>query len=169
MNSRLILKASIITLGVPGSAIFLLPYAIMHRTGVTHLPDVSVVSFLAIIAGLTGLAVLLFCITGFAVHGNGTLAPIDPPKVLIIRGPYRYTRNPMYLAVVSILLSEALFFNSSSLLIYAVGVFLCFHLFVRIYEERHLRSQFGKSYEDYCVAVPRWLVTTRGYTPTYPV
>lgn len=163
MNSRLILKATIITLLMPGTVILLIPYLILCQSGVTDWPNISSVTVLASIAGLAGLAVLLYCIWEFAVHGKGTLAPIDPPKVLVVHGVYRYTRNPMYLAIIVVLLSETLFFNNLWLLIYATLALLGFHLFVILYEEPRLRSQFGESYKEYFKAVPRWRITTRGF------
>jgi protein-S-isoprenylcysteine O-methyltransferase Ste14 len=119
-------------------------------------PEMTVLNLFAAATGLAGLAVLLYCIWGFSVNGRGTLAPIDPPKVLIVRGLYRYTRNPMYLGNIIVLVSEAFLFRSTGLFIYASIVLLCFHLFIVFYEERHLRSQFGQSYEDYLHSVPRW-------------
>ena len=163
MNTKLALKATFTTLLIPGTVILLVPYFILHRSRVTDWPQPSFVTFLAIISGLTGLAVLFHCIWGFAVHGKGTLAPIDPPKGLVIHGSYRHTRNPMYLAVILVLLSEASYFGSFSVLIYAAAVFLGFHLFVVLYEEPHLQSRFGESYMEYASAIPRWRITLRGF------
>ena len=163
MNSKLILKAALITLSMPGTVIFLIPYFILHRSHIAHWPGISGVAVLAMLAGSAGLIVLLFCIRGFAVHGKGTLAPIDPPKVLVIHGLYRHTRNPMYLAIIVVLLSEALLFESVSIIIYASAVLLGFHLFVLLYEEPHLRSQFGESYEEHIKTIPRWRITLRGF------
>lgn len=126
----------------------------------------SALSVVAGIVGLVGTGELLHCIWGFAVHGKGTLAPLDPPKVLVVREAYGYTRNPMYVAVVVVLVSEAVFFGSTALLIYAGIGFLGFHLFVLGYEEPHLRRQFGTLYDQYCRAVARWGIRFRPYTPS---
>jgi len=163
MNSKLALKATITTLLMPGTVVLLIPYFVLRHSGVTEWPNISGAVILASFTGLFGLAVLLHCITGFATFGKGTLAPIDPPKALVVRGLYRYTRNPMYLAVVVVLLSESLLFDSLSLLIYAVAVFLAFHLFVILYEEPRLRSLFGESYEEYSKSVPRWGAKLHGF------
>jgi protein-S-isoprenylcysteine O-methyltransferase Ste14 len=163
MNSKLVLKATIATLLMPGTVVLLLPYWVLKTTGVIDWPKFSSTAVLASIMGLVGLATLLYCIRGFANIGKGTLAPVDPPKVLVVRGLYRYTRNPMYLAVVVVLLSESLFFDSLRLLIYAGTVFLAFHLFVIVYEEPHLRTLFGASYEEYSKSVPRWGAKLRGF------
>jgi protein-S-isoprenylcysteine O-methyltransferase Ste14 len=104
-----------------------------------------------------GIAVFAWCVWDFAVAGRGTLAPVDPPRVLVTRGLYRRVRNPMYVGVVSILVGEALLRDSATVLAYAGGVWLMFHLFAVLYEEPHLRRQFGASYDDYRRRVPRWL------------
>jgi protein-S-isoprenylcysteine O-methyltransferase Ste14 len=104
-----------------------------------------------------GAAVLLHCIWGFAAVGRGTLSPVDPPKKLVVKGLYRYDRNPMYVGVVTILLGEALLLESLALLEYALVGFAAFNLFVILYEEPTLRHQFGESYEHYCRHVGRWL------------
>ncbi|MCI0515308.1 isoprenylcysteine carboxylmethyltransferase family protein [candidate division KSB1 bacterium] len=111
--------------------------------------------------GLRGVGFLISCIWDFAAHGQGTLAPMAPPKVLVTHGFYRYTRNPMYLGVLGILLSEALFFSSLSLLIYPALILGSFHLFVVGYEEPHLRREFGEAYTAYCRTTPRWGVRFR--------
>jgi protein-S-isoprenylcysteine O-methyltransferase Ste14 len=163
MNTKLILKATLATLLMPGTIIGLIPYLIVHRSFSNGTIDISALSLIAIAAGLAGLTALVYCIWGFALHGHGTLVPIDPPKLLVVRGLYRFTRNPMYLAVMLALLSEVLLFRSFSLLVYAACTFVCFNVFVIAYEEPHLRTQFGKSYEDYLNAVPRWGLKFRTY------
>jgi protein-S-isoprenylcysteine O-methyltransferase Ste14 len=108
---------------------------------------------------LVGLGVLLLaaCIFEFARSGAGTLAPVDPPRVLVVRGLYRYVRNPMYLSVTMIILGEALVAGSRALLIYWSIWFLAANLFVIAYEEPTLRRRFGRSYELYTQQVRRWL------------
>ena len=84
-------------------------------------------------------------------------APIDAPKKLVVRGLYRYTRNPIYVGVLTVLLGWCVMFRGMNLLIYAFCVAVCFHLFVVFYEERRLRLQFGAEYDDYRAKVGRWL------------
>ena len=98
----------------------------------------------------------------FAVVGRGTLAPIDPPTVFVARGPYQFTRNPMYVGVSCWLLGLAALTNARILWWYAIGVMLAFHAFVVLYEEPNLRRRFGASYETYTQNVPRWLGRRRG-------
>ena len=104
-----------------------------------------------------GFALLVTCIVGFAREGHGTLAPYDPPNALVAAGPYRYTRNPMYVGVLAVLAGLALARWSAPLAIYAAGVATAFVVFVRVYEEPRLERQFGEAYRAYRSRVPRWL------------
>jgi len=105
-----------------------------------------------------GLGVVLLgaCIWQFASTGRGTLSPADPPTTLVVRGLYRYVRNPMYLCVSAIVLGEVLLAGSGALFMYWAVWFLAANLFVRGYEEPVLRRQFGPAYEEYMRRVPRW-------------
>jgi protein-S-isoprenylcysteine O-methyltransferase Ste14 len=111
-----------------------------------------------------GSALLATCIWEFARSGRGTLAPIDPPRDLVVRGLYRYVRNPMYLSVTVIVLGEALLAQSRALLLYWTVWFLAVNLFVIGYEEPALRRRFGPSYEAYTQRVGRWLPRFRSRT-----
>lgn len=104
-----------------------------------------------------GVTLLAACIVEFARRGRGTLSPVDPPRELVVRGLYRYVRNPMYLAVTMILLSEALLAGSSDLALYCAGFFLAANLFIIGYEEPYLRRHFGASYDAYTRQVGRWI------------
>jgi protein-S-isoprenylcysteine O-methyltransferase Ste14 len=104
-----------------------------------------------------GAVLLAACIFEFARSGRGTLSPVDPPRHLVVRGLYRYVRNPMYLSVTMIVLGEVLLTRSLALAVYWVIWFLCVNLFVIGYEEPTLRRQFGASYDEYCQRVGRWI------------
>jgi protein-S-isoprenylcysteine O-methyltransferase Ste14 len=109
-----------------------------------------------------GLALLLWCVREFYVAGKGTLAPWDPPRHLVTTGPYRYTRNPMYVAVLTILAGWALCLQSSRApLTYAVFFAVIFHLRVLFFEEPWAARNFGAVWQDYVARVPRWLVGKR--------
>jgi ribosomal protein S18 acetylase RimI-like enzyme len=82
---------------------------------------------------------------------------VDAPKKLVVRGLYRYTRNPMYVGVLAVILGWVLVFRAVSLSGYAAFVGFCFHLFVVLYEERHLHQTFADDYDAYCTRVGRWL------------
>jgi protein-S-isoprenylcysteine O-methyltransferase Ste14 len=104
-----------------------------------------------------GAALLAGCIVEFARSGRGTLSPVDPPRLLVVRGLYRYVRNPMYLSVTTIVLGEALLAESWPLALYWAIWFLVANLFVIGYEEPTLRRRFGASYEEYTRQVGRWI------------
>jgi protein-S-isoprenylcysteine O-methyltransferase Ste14 len=106
---------------------------------------------------LIGAGMFLGCVWLFGSYGRGTPAPIDAPKKLVQRGPYRWVRNPMYLAVLTIIAGEALFFRSWHIGIYLLCLACIFQLFVMLYEEPTLSFHFGALYEDYRRDVPRWL------------
>lgn len=113
-----------------------------------------------------GTALLAVCIFEFARSGRGTLSPLDPPRHLVVRGLYRYVRNPMYLSVTTIVLGEALLAHSIALGLYWVIWFLGANLFVIGYEEPTLRHRFGASYDGYTQQVGRWIPRFRsGETP----
>jgi len=103
-----------------------------------------------------GLPLLLDSFARFALQGLGTPAPVAPPKHLVVSGLYRYVRNPMYVAVSSLIFGQGLLFGSVQVLKYGVAVFVGFHLFVLLYEEPVLRDKFGPEYDSYCRNVRRW-------------
>jgi protein-S-isoprenylcysteine O-methyltransferase Ste14 len=104
-----------------------------------------------------GAVLLAMCIVEFARSGRGTLSPLDPPRELVVRGLYRYVRNPMYLSVTTIVLGEAMLTRSSALTVYWALWFVFVNVFVIGYEEPTLREMFGRSYEDYARRVGRWI------------
>jgi len=108
--------------------------------------------------------ILLYILSAavFAIRGRGTPAPVDPPKQLIVGGVYSFTRNPMYLAVLSLVLGLSVLLGLWPLLGYAIFLFLFFHVVVVFYEEPTLRRQFGGTYEEYCKKVPRWWFRLKG-------
>jgi protein-S-isoprenylcysteine O-methyltransferase Ste14 len=115
------------------------------------------VQFLGLLLTASGAVLLAACIVEFARTGRGTLSPVDPPRRLVVRGLYRYVRNPMYLSVTAIVLGEVVLTRSTALALYWVTWFTCVNLFVIGYEEPTLRRQFGPSYDEYVKRVPRWV------------
>jgi protein-S-isoprenylcysteine O-methyltransferase Ste14 len=93
----------------------------------------------------------------FAVQGLGTPAPIAPTQNLVVTGLYRYVRNPIYVAVVAVILGQAILFGDWHLVIYGVLMWLAFHAFVLAYEEPVLAQTFGTQYEEFRANVPRWI------------
>jgi protein-S-isoprenylcysteine O-methyltransferase Ste14 len=99
--------------------------------------------------------------TLFVTQGRGTLAPWDPPRRLVVRGPYRHVRNPMITGVALILAGEAVFFRSWGIAI-ELGIFVIANaIWFPLVEEPGLRERFGPEYEEYRQRVPRWLPKVR--------
>jgi len=141
---------------LPGTVAGYVPFRLLRSGGQLCWPALSLSACLAALTTLVGAVVPLASVSEFFAAGHRTLAPIDPPRQLVVSGLYRFTRNPMYNGVVAVLLGQAWFFSSVRLLEYAATVLVCFHLFVVLYEEPSLESRFGESYLSYRKAVPRW-------------
>ncbi|MDJ0788079.1 MAG: isoprenylcysteine carboxylmethyltransferase family protein [Myxococcota bacterium] len=149
----LLLKNLVFTLLVPGTVAVALPWLISggpSRGASGTLP-------LAALFFALGGAIYVWCVWDFATFGRGTPAPIDAPKKLVVRGLYRFTRNPMYVGVLSVILGWVVWIQSLQLVAYAAVVATCFHLFTVLYEEPHLQREFGQDYLAYKAAVSRWL------------
>ncbi|MBA3725182.1 MAG: isoprenylcysteine carboxyl methyltransferase [Armatimonadetes bacterium] len=151
----LFLKNLAFTIIAPGTVAGLIPWWITRSDATELLPFV--------IVGITligiGAAIYLWCVWDFATFGRGTPAPIDAPKKLVVRGLYRYTRNPMYVGVLTALAGWAVMYLSEEVLAYGLCAFVAVHLFVVLYEEPHLRRVFGSEYKRYLSQTPRWLPT----------
>jgi protein-S-isoprenylcysteine O-methyltransferase Ste14 len=104
-----------------------------------------------------GIAVYFICASDFITVGRGTPAPIAPPTRLVVRGLYRFVRNPMYVGVGTLLVGETIFVAERPLAVYTAVVCVAFHLVVLLYEEPQLTRLFGDDYAKYRAAVPRWI------------
>lgn len=153
-----ILGSLIFLVVAPGVVAGLIPWWFAVRFGV-HEPFLGFEPFRwlgwALIA--FGAVLLIDCFARFALKGRGTPAPIYPTEELVVSGAYRFVRNPMYVAVVSLVLGQALVIGCLPLLWYGVGLFVVFHLFVLLYEEPTLRGTYGVRYDAYRAAVGRWV------------
>ena len=124
-------------------------------------PAAAPVRSLGLVLLALGLGLLLWCVRDFYVAGRGTLAPWAPPEQLVVVGLYRVTRNPMYVAVVLILVGWALAFGGLALWLYAGAVAIAFHLRVVFGEEPWLARRHGEQWTRYRASVPRWLLPRR--------
>jgi protein-S-isoprenylcysteine O-methyltransferase Ste14 len=109
-----------------------------------------------VVISAVGGALAIWCVLTFVVAGKGTPAPFDPPRQLVVTGPYRYMRNPMYFGAGLAISGAALYYQSIQLLAYATAFLLFFHFFVVLYEEPRLQRTFGDDYESYSRQVRRW-------------
>ena len=156
-----LVKTAIFTGIAPLSVGILIPAWLEDRYGT---PDV-IFGMPTAIAGyiflVYGIVLYLWCAWDFVRKGKGTPAPIDAPRKLVVSGPYRYVRNPMYVAVLCMIAAQVLHYFSKAVVVYFFSIFAAFHLFVLLYEEPHLRAVFGEEYQDYCRRVSRWLPRIR--------
>jgi protein-S-isoprenylcysteine O-methyltransferase Ste14 len=150
-----IVRTLIFTIFVPGFWTVVMPYWLVPHGISPDLCGMGVVGVLVVAAGVALYISTAFW--GFAIRGRGTPAPIDPPKKLVVEGPYQMVRNPMYWSVAFVIAGEALIFRSRPLGELAFAFFAAAMLFVLLYEEPALRRKFGAEYEEYCLRVPRWI------------
>lgn len=148
------LRALIAFLALPGVVALAIPLSL----GLRELRNGGEFSAWGLLPLCGGFVLLLWCVRDFYVAGKGTLAPWSPPRNLVVVGVYRYSRNPMYVAVTMMLAGWALCFRSPTLAIYAAGVVLAFHLRVVLGEEPWLARTHGTAWDDYKAKVPRWLM-----------
>jgi protein-S-isoprenylcysteine O-methyltransferase Ste14 len=147
----LFLRALLSFLLLPGVVAFLGPWLLAPPFDARQLHSIGIVIFVA------GVILLFLCVREFYVAGKGTLAPWDPPRHLVMSGPYRFSRNPMYVAVALILVGWAAAYGTRTLWLYALGVSVAFHLRVVLAEEPWQARTFPDEWERYKARVPRWL------------
>ena len=141
---------------VPGMVLGVIP-AWLVRTGRIPTADFGPARWLGLLPLAAGVALMIVCIVDFMSRGRGTLAPVDPPRHLVIAGPYRWVRNPMYVAGVCILIGETSWWEAPGLIAYLAVFWSGAHLFVVGYEEPALTARFGAEYVQYRERVPRWV------------
>jgi protein-S-isoprenylcysteine O-methyltransferase Ste14 len=152
-----IIGSSLFLVLAPGTVAVLAPWWISRWRMEPPFFGWSPLRIIGVVLILTGLPVLLDSFARFALQGLGTPAPVFPTKHLVVTGWYRYVRNPMYVAVVSIIVGQALLFGNIRLLEYGAAAWLVAHLFVLAYEEPTMRATFGEEYQQFCANVPRWI------------
>jgi len=140
-----------------GFVLVFLPARVLEWAGARPPASIGPAQAVGIGVVLVGGTIALWCVLAFAVIGRGTPAPFDPPRRLVVRGPYRRVRNPMYLGAGLALAGAAVYYGSIALFAFTGLFLLVAHLFVRGYEEPTLRKRFGADYEAYCGRVHRWL------------
>lgn len=148
----------------PGGVAGLTPYLISGWRRDHLLPGALRAAGVVLIA--IGVLSVVESFARFVLRGHGTPAPVAPPKDLVISGQYRHVRNPMYVALVAIVVGQALWLGSSGLALYAVVLLVLFHLRVVAYEEPQLVKLFGVEFATYRQAVPRWLPRVSPWRPS---
>jgi protein-S-isoprenylcysteine O-methyltransferase Ste14 len=148
-GSPLFWRALLAFLMLPGIVAGVVPFALRPTGRELYGPGLALLGI--------GLVLLLWCVRDFYVRGRGTLAPWDPPRTLVTIGLYRYTRNPMYVAVLTTLAGWATLYRSLPLGAYAAAVAVAVHLRVVHGEEPWLARTHGEAWSRYAASVPRWL------------
>ena len=146
-----------------GLLLVYLPSRILAWSGMVRPAAMGWPQIAGVLIGAAGALIALSCACAFAFIGKGTPAPFDPPRRLVVRGPYRFLRNPMYAGAALAVAGAALFYRSIQLLAFVVGFLLITHLFVVLYEEPTLRRLFGLDYQAYCQRVHRWLPAAQSH------
>src|SRR5881396_844326 len=140
-----------------GFFLVFVPQRILHATGIVRPPWIGPAQMAGLELVALGGGLAVWCVMTFALVGKGTPAPFDPPRKLVIAGPYRWVRNPMYIGAGLVLVGTALFYRSEALAAFAAAFWVVVHAFVVLYEEPTLERTFGAQYSDYRNAVHRWL------------
>lgn len=143
-------RAALSFLLLPGIVAWVIPWYVLR-------PAERAFHAIALLPLGLGAAMLLWCVRDFHVAGKGTLAPWDPPTELVVVGLYRFSRNPMYVAVLVILVGWVVAYRTWPLALYALVIGIAFHLRVVLGEEPHLARRHGSGWAAYAARVSRWL------------
>ena len=150
--------SAIFFLAAPGMVAFVIPFLLAQgQAEGAPVVDSPWLRYAGLALGIAGTAALVECFARFALVGRGTPAPIAPTERLVVTGLYRHVRNPMYVAVVTIIVAQALWFASPVILAYAAIMWAVFTAFVMGYEEPALAREYGEHYERYRANVGRWI------------
>lgn len=150
----LVFKTLVFSFLVPGTVSILIPGMLIGDFPAERL---SLGNYFGVVPFGLGWTIYVWCAFSFVNNGQGTPAPIDPPQALVKSGLYKFVRNPMYIAMLLVLLGEAIFFDSRSLLYYVGGFAVFVFTFVLCFEEPRLKRKFGRDYRHYCQSTSRWL------------
>ncbi|MFQ5683777.1 MAG: methyltransferase family protein [Candidatus Binatia bacterium] len=156
---------------LPGTVLLFIPGVILWAAeGSQFSPELSTphqtLFWLALLTASMGLGLSGWTVTLFKEFGEGTPAPWDPPKKLVVRGPYRHVRNPMIIGVILMLIAEAMLFRSWPIVVWMVLFFIGNTIYFPVIEEKGLEKKFGDNYRDYKAHVPRWRPRLRAWKQT---
>jgi protein-S-isoprenylcysteine O-methyltransferase Ste14 len=146
---------------VPLITFFIIPYLFVANKLAAWPQQIGVLEVIAGILILFGLVLFTWVIYAHAQYGKGTPAPFNPPKKFVASGAYRYSRNPMYVGAITLLVGEALLLKAPWMLLFTACMFLLFLLYVKYEEEPRLIQRYGPSYQEYMKKVPRWFSLKR--------
>ncbi len=166
-----IIRTIIFTMAIPGIGTTIVPYLIAKEWA--YRIDIGPLKYIGLILMPAGALLYIGCAGLFVSKGKGTPAiyfskPFkailgEEPGLLVNAGIYRYSRNPMYLGVITVLIGESIFFGYPAILIYAIVMWIYFHLMVVFGEEPHLIKKHGETYVNYIRSTPRWFGKRRNF------
>ena len=139
-----------------GFVLIAMPARLLDATALARPVTFDSLQLLGMLITVLGAVSLVSCIVTFVTIGRGTPAPFDPPRRLVVRGPYALIRNPMYVGAALAMSGAAVFYQSAAVAAYVTAFLVVTHLFVIAYEEPTLRATFGEDYDAYCASVGRW-------------
>ena len=155
---------------LPVTVAVVVPIWIARRYGLALVLGASAAEGALQLIGLAvfavGLLLFLASLRRFAAEGEGTLAPWDPPRVLVLHGPYRFVRNPMISGVIFLLFGEALGLLSLPHVVWAAAFLVLNLIVIPLVEEPQLERRFGESYREYRRHVRRFLPRLRPWDPS---
>lgn len=146
-------RTLLVVLGLPLTVAAILPFALSGEATASA----GILRTLAQLLFLAGAGLFGWALLSFAMGGQGEPSPLDPPRQLVTGGPYRWSRNPMFVGLLAVILGWAVLYASLTVLGYGVLAAVAFHLFVVMREEPVLFRKFGAPYEAFRARVPRWL------------
>jgi protein-S-isoprenylcysteine O-methyltransferase Ste14 len=150
--SKSFARAVLAFIALPGVVAYIVPVLL----GPTP-PEASAWAGLGIATIITGTTLLLLCVREFYLRGKGTLAPWSPPRHLVTSGPYQWSRNPMYVAVLLVLIGWCMLSRTRALYAYTAAIAVAFHLRILLYEESRLKESFGEEWARYTRETRRWV------------
>jgi protein-S-isoprenylcysteine O-methyltransferase Ste14 len=146
---------------LPFTVAVLIPVWLARRNGtslsIAGDPGGIAAQLVGVIVLIVGVVLFAASLQRFWSEGKGTLAPWDPPRELVVNGPYRYVRNPMISGVIFVLFGEALILRSRPQLSWALIFLAANFVYIPLLEEPMLRARFGESYARYCRNVRRFI------------
>lgn len=147
----------------PGTVAGLVPWRISRWHMQEPMLGIQATRWVGVALILCGAAVVIEAFARFAWDGLGTPAPLFPTRKLVVSGLYRHVRNPIYCAVTALILGEGLLLGDARVMRYGLYTWIFLHLLVMLYEEPTLRRRYGREYEDFRSAVPRWIPRLRAW------
>ena len=152
----ILVRALVYATAFVGLLLVFVPAQLLTWSGIPRPTSIGTPQIAGLMVATLGALLVVWCVLTFVANGKGTPAPFDPPRRLVVSGPYRYMRNPMYFGAGLAISGAALFYQSILLLAYASAFLLFFHVFVVFFEEPALQRTFGDDYESYSRQVRRW-------------